>query len=75
MPEIKEAERVAELVAEKLAARLGACAFSPAEQEAVKDLLRTKKNAVRTFLWICGAVMLWVLKDVYVYLASHLALK
>jgi len=75
MPEVKEAERVAELVAERLASRFGACAFSPAEQEAVKDLLRTKRNAVRTFLWICGAVMLWVLKDVYVYLVSHLTLK
>ncbi len=75
MPEIKETERFAELIAEKLAARFGACAFSPAEQEAVKDLLRTKRNAVRTFLWICGAVVLWVLKDVYVYLASHLALR
>lgn len=75
MPEVKEAERVAELVAERLASRFGACAFSPAEQEAVKDLLRTKRNAVRTFLWICGAVMLWVLKDVYVYLVGHLTLK
>lgn len=75
MPEVKETEQVAELIAEKLAARFGACAFTPAEQEAVKDLLRTKRNAVRTFLWICGAVMLWVLKDAYVYLASHLALK
>jgi len=75
MPEVNEAERVAELVAERLASRFGACAFSPAEQEAVKDLLRTKRNAVRTFLWICGAVMLWVLKDVYVYLVSHLTLK
>lgn len=75
MPEDKETERFAELIAEKLALKFGACAFSPAEQEAVKDLLRTKRNAVRTFLWICGAVMLWVLKDVYVYLASHLALK
>lgn len=75
MQEIKEAERLAELVAERLAGRFGACAFSPEEQAAIKDLLRTKRNAVRAFLWICGAVMLWVLKDVYVYLASHLALK
>lgn len=75
MQEMKEAEQLAELVAEKLAGHLGACAFSAAEQEAIKDLLRTKRNAVRAFLWICGAVMLWVLKDIYVYLASHLALK
>ena len=75
MSEIKEAEQVADMIAERLAAKFGACSFSRAEQEAVKDLLRTKRNAVRAFLWICGAVMLWVLKDIYVYLASHLALK
>lgn len=75
MQDIKEAEHLAELVAERLAGKFGACAFSPAEQEAIKDLLRTKQNAVRTVLWICGAVMLWALKDVYVYFASHLALR
>lgn len=73
--EDRDMERFAELIAEKLASSFGACGFSPAEQEAVKDLLRTKRNAVRSFLWICGAVVLWVLKDVYVYLASHLAIK
>ncbi|MBW7957839.1 MAG: hypothetical protein H3C68_08115 [Deltaproteobacteria bacterium] len=66
---------MAELIAEKLSSNFGACAFTPSEQEAVKDLLRTKKNAVSAFLWICGAVMLWIIKDVYVYLAGHLTLK
>lgn len=75
MQEIIRAEHLAELVAEKLSGKFGVCSFSPAEQEAIKDLLKTKQNAVRTFLWICGAVTLWVLKDIYVYLASHLALK
>ncbi|HBG46388.1 MAG TPA: hypothetical protein DDW94_05290 [Deltaproteobacteria bacterium] len=73
--ENKPAEELAELVAQKLSARFGACGFTPAEQEAVKDLLRTKRNAVRAFLWICGAVMLWVLKDVYVYIAGHLTFR
>lgn len=72
---MKEVEEVADMIAERLSSRFGACAFTAAEQEAVKDLLRTKRNAVRAFIWICGAVMLWVLKDIYVYLASHLALK
>lgn len=75
MQEMKEAERLAELVAEKLSGRFGACAFSVAEQEAIKDLLQTKKNAVRAFLWVCGAIMLWVLKDIYAYLAGHLTLR
>jgi len=75
MYEMKDAEQVADMIAERLSSRFGACSFTREEQEAVKDLLRTKRNAVRAFLWLCGAVMLWVLKDVYVYLASHLALR
>ncbi len=70
-----EAEEIAELVYQKLSSRISSCSFTVAEQEAIKDLVRTKKNAVRAFLWICGAVMLWVLKDIYVYLAGHLAFK
>lgn len=73
--EYNHAEEIAELVYQKLSSRISACSFSPSEQEAVKDLLRTKRNAVRAFLWICGAVMLWVLKDVYVYLAGHLTFR
>lgn len=69
------AEEIAELVYQKLSSRISACSFTPAEQEAVKDLLRTKRNAVRAFLWICGAVMLWVLKDIYVYFAGHLTFR
>lgn len=71
----KAADEMAELIAEKLSLNFGACGFTPAEQEAVKDLLRTKKNAVRAFLWICGAVMLWIIKDIYIYLAGHITLK
>ncbi|HEY4706299.1 MAG TPA: hypothetical protein VII64_02495 [Thermodesulfobacteriota bacterium] len=70
-----EAEEIAELVYQKLSSRISACSFTAAEQEAIKDLVRTKRNAVRAFLWICGAVMLWVLKDIYVYLAGHLAFR
>lgn len=68
-------DEMAELIAEKLSSRGGACGFSPAEQEGIRDLLRTKRSAVRAFLWICGAVTLWVLKDAYVYLVGHLTFK
>lgn len=66
---------MAEMIAEKLSSNFGACAFTPSEQEAVKDLLRTKRNAVRAFLWICGAVVLWIIKDIYGYFAGHLTLR
>lgn len=74
-PERKAAEDLADVIAEKVSARFRSCGFTPSEQEAIKDLLRTKRNAVRAFLWICGAVMLWVLKDVYAYFAGHLTFK
>lgn len=75
MAEKREAEEIAELVAEKLSAKVGSCGFTQSEREAIKDLIRTKRNAVRAFFWIFGALVLWVVKDIYVYMASHLTLK
>lgn len=71
-----ELEELAALVAEKIIEKQeAACHLTPEEQQAVKDLLNTKKNAVRITLGVLGAILLWILKDVYIYLATHLALK
>lgn len=51
------------------------CALSPEEQSAVKEILRTKKNAVRVFLYVLGAIALWVLKDIYFYISEHLTFR
>jgi hypothetical protein len=73
-----EIERVAELVAEKLAEDRRAasdCALTSEEQVAVKELIRTKKNAVRLFLYIFGALTLWAIKDIYIYIVSSISFK
>ncbi len=73
-----EIERLAELVADKLevSARASSdCALTSEEQVAVKELLRTKKNAVRLFLYIFGALTLWAIKDIYIYVVSSISFK
>ena len=72
-----ELEKLAVLVATKLTVVKEAsdCALTSEEQTAVKELLRTKKNAVRLFLYIFGALTLWAVKDVYVYIVSSISFK
>ncbi len=50
--EIKELARA---IAEELKAHHG-CQLTEDEQQAVRDLIRTKKNAVRAALWVFGAI-------------------
>ncbi len=68
--EIKE---LAKAIAEELKNHHG-CQLTEDEQQAVRDLIRTKKNAVRAALWLFGAVLLWILKDVYFWIVTHLTL-
>lgn len=72
----EQAEQMADLVVERLLERQQeAYLLSYSEQMAVKDLLRTKRNAVRAFLCVCGALFLWIVKDAYLYLLSHITFK
>lgn len=66
--EIKE---LAKAIAEELKNHQG-CQLTPDEQQAVRDLIKTKKNAVRAALWVFGAILLWILKDVYIWIATHM---
>lgn len=68
--EIKE---LAKAIAEEFKLHQG-CQLTEDEQQAVRDLIKTKRNAVRAALWLFGAVLLWILKDVYIYIATHLNL-
>jgi hypothetical protein len=73
-----EIERLAELVAQKLEVDTRAssdCALTSEEQIAVKELIRTKKNAVRLFLYIFGALTIWAIKDIYIYIVSSISFK
>lgn len=66
--EIKE---LAKAIAEELKAHQG-CQLTEEEQQSVRDLIKTKRNAVRAALWLFGAVVLWILKDVYLWISTHM---
>ena len=67
----EEIDQLAEILNKKLAIS-NECKLTPEQQEAVIDLLAKKKQAVRLTLWLMGAVVLWVLKDVYLYIIGHI---
>ena len=70
-----EIESLAELLAEKLESRCGVCSITPEEQEELKSLLKTKKSSVKAFLWLVGALVVWILKDVYDWASHHFAFR
>jgi hypothetical protein len=70
-----EIEKLADRIAEQLAQRQGACDLSAGEQRAVKDLIKTKRQTVKALLWLVGAVLLWALKDIYLWFSSHWVFK
>ena len=62
-------------IAEQIAGRInatGRCNLTPEQQQAVVDLIAMKKKAVRTTLWLVGALLAWVFYDVYKYIAGHI---
>ena len=70
-----EKEELAELIAIKFAGKqlLTCHAFTSEETQAVKDIVNMKKKAVRTTAWFFGILLLWVIKDLYLYVASHVS--
>lgn len=63
-----------ETLAGKLALKLepaGQCKLTEEQQRAVVDLITTKKRVVKWTLYFIGALVLWVVKDVYVYITNH----
>ena len=69
--EAENLKELAKLIAEELKQHQD-CQLTPEEQASIRSLLNTKKNAVKTFIWIVGALMLWMLKDVYNFIIKHL---
>ncbi len=70
-----EPKDLARLIADEIREQQGECQLTPSEQQAIKNLLKTKRSAVRAFLWVCGALFLWIIKDAYIYIISHLTIK
>jgi len=70
----KEMEEVAEIVADKLSdGRVPCCTLTDEEQAAIRDILKTKRSAVRLIFYVFSALALYALKDVYIYIVRHLS--
>ena len=68
-------EHELEILADKLSAKLGLnsqCKLTPEQQDAVLNLLAMKNKTVRMTLWIVGALIVWILQDVYFFIADHI---
>ena len=68
----EDIERIAESLSLKIRAVNGECRLTEDQQAAVIELIVQKKKVVRVTLWIIGALVLWVLKDIYQYIAEHI---
>ena len=68
-------EEEIEQLADKLFARMpqpsAECKLTPEQQAAVVELLTAKKKVVRWTLYLIGALVLWVVKDIYYYIIKH----
>ena len=64
-----------DLLADKIASRMTpaeGCKLTSEQQAAVIDLITTKKKVVRWTLYVVGAMILWILKDLYLYAVQHI---
>lgn len=66
-----EIERIAAALSLKMQATSG-CQLTEEQQQAVVELISQKKKIVKTTLYLIGALVLWALKDVYLYVADHI---
>lgn len=69
-------EEELESLADKLMLKMepsGQCKLTEEQQRAVVDLIAMKKKTVHVTLWIVGALIAWILKDVYLYIVGHIA--
>lgn len=67
----EELEKLAERLIDKIESR-NTCGLTHEQQTAVIDLLSQKKTVVNATLYLVGALILWVLKDVYFYIVTHI---
>lgn len=65
-----EMERLAERIVEKMS-NSTECRLTSDQQEAIINFLALKEKTAKATLWFMGALVLWVLKDVYGYIAGH----
>lgn len=63
---------LADLIVEKMKGSPHFCTLTKEQQDAVVDIINTKKKAVKVTLWLFGALIIWILKDVYFYVKEHI---
>ena len=69
-------EEELDVLADKITKRMQyheSCQLTDEQQRAVIALITTKKRVVRITLYAIGALVLWALKDIYLFITSHLA--
>lgn len=73
---IEEKEELAKIIAEAINLRQPPTechAFSEDERYAIRDLVKVKKKAIQTGLWVVGAITIWTIKEVGTFIYSHVA--
>ncbi len=68
----EDIERIAESLSLKIRAANSECKLTEEQQNAVIELITQKKKVVKMTLYIICALFLWVLKDIYQYIAEHI---
>jgi hypothetical protein len=64
-----------EILADKLAVKITQstiCCITTVEQKELQDFLKTKKQTIKYTLYLMGAMLIWVLKDVYIYVKNSI---
>lgn len=72
---IEEKEELAKIIAEAISLKqpTAEChAFTGEEREAIRDIVKVKKRAIQTTLWVVGAIFIWVAKEIGTFIYSHI---
>ena len=68
----EEVETLAIKLGNKIVHCTPACLLTQEQQNEIISILASKKRAVRVTLWLAGAMILWILKDVYLYIKNSI---
>jgi len=69
-------EEELEILAVKLADKIAhskTCPLNQTQQNEIINILAMKKKTIRITLWLAGAMVIWVLKDIYIYVKNSIA--
>lgn len=64
-----------EILADRITAKMPrseGCRLTEEQQQAVVELITAKRKVVKWSLWLIGLMVVWVLKDVYHFIITHL---